>query len=133
MSRLISFVKQTNTDIVKVLRQESEVLVQIQNSFDSMLSARRQQGQREIEIACFFEELPLPMIGHVVPQHSATLPGYIGIGIHGNHRDIARFVSVNDPGFTAVCRELRRWMEQIGQDESVPKDVTIVRQRVLGV
>jgi hypothetical protein len=52
-------------------------------------------------------------MGQVVPQHSAVLPGYIPIGIHSNHMDMARFAAADDPGFLAVCGELRRWIRQL--------------------
>ena len=45
-----------------------------------------------------------------MPQDSATLPGYVPIGIHGNHMDMTKFVNFEDPGFKAVCGELRRWI-----------------------
>jgi pimeloyl-ACP methyl ester carboxylesterase len=64
-SRYIGVIKQTNTEIVAVLRRESELLARIQDSF---------------HITCFFEELPLPGVGQVVPQDSAILPGYIPSG-----------------------------------------------------
>lgn len=44
-----------------------------------------------------------------MPQDSAILPGYVPIGIHSNHMNMARFTNVEDPGFVAVCGELRRW------------------------
>ena len=47
----------------------------------------------------------------VVPRESAILPGYIPIGIHANHMDMTKFGSVEDPGFVAVCGELRRWVK----------------------
>jgi hypothetical protein len=50
-----------------------------------------------------------------VPQDSAILPGYIPIGIRGNHMDMTKFASVDDPGFLAVCGELRRWIKQLGK------------------
>lgn len=50
-----------------------------------------------------------------MPQDSAILPGYIPIGIHGNHMDMTKFASVDDPGFLAVCGELRRWIKQLGK------------------
>ncbi|KAK4118485.1 hypothetical protein N657DRAFT_583555 [Parathielavia appendiculata] len=113
LSRHIGLVKQTNTEIVAVLRRESEVLARIQDGFHTMVKARSREGQGQIDITCFFEELPLPGVG----QHSAILPGYIPIGIHSNHMDMARFVSANDPGFTAVCGELRRWIKEIDTSE----------------
>ena len=53
----------------------------------------------------------------VVPQDSAILPGYIPIGIHGNHRDMTKFVSIDDPGFVAVSGELGRWIRSIDAAE----------------
>ncbi|KAL2195759.1 hypothetical protein P885DRAFT_70379 [Corynascus similis CBS 632.67] len=100
VSRHIGLFKQTNTEIVA-------------DGFHTMVITRGDAGQGKIEITCFFEELPLRGIGQVVPQGSAILPGYIPIGIHSNHMDMARFVSTDDPGFTAVCGELRRWTKQI--------------------
>jgi hypothetical protein len=49
----------------------------------------------------------------VVPRYSATLPGYPAIGIHADHRDIARFDNVTDPGFVTVSNELQRWAREL--------------------
>ncbi|KAK1837152.1 Tetratricopeptide repeat-domain-containing protein [Podospora conica] len=113
LSRSFGLVKQTNSNIVKVLRRDSEVLARIQDSFHTMVMARSKQGLPPIEITCFYEELPLPGVGLVVPQDSAILPGYIPIGIRGNHSDMTKFTSADDPGFVAVCGELRRWIKAI--------------------
>ncbi len=44
------------------------------------------------------------------------LPGYTAIGIHSNHMNMAKFGSADDPGFQAVCGQLKRWMEDIKMD-----------------
>ncbi|KAB5511470.1 hypothetical protein GE09DRAFT_1270301, partial [Coniochaeta sp. 2T2.1] len=113
LARAIGVVKQTNAEIVAVLQSESEVLARIQDSFHTMVMARGRDGSGLIDICCFYEELPLPGLGQVVPQHSAILPGYIPIGIRSNHMDMARFAAEDDPGFVAVCGELRRWIRQL--------------------
>ncbi|KAM7208426.1 sesB-related regulatory, partial [Rhypophila decipiens] len=117
LSRSIGLVKQTNSNIVEVLRRDSEVLARIQDSFHTMIMARSKEGLPPIEITCFYEELPLPGVGFVVPKDSAILPGYIPIGIHGNHRDMAKFTGPDDPGFMAVCGELRRWIRDANAAE----------------
>ncbi|KAK4233072.1 hypothetical protein C8A03DRAFT_39245 [Achaetomium macrosporum] len=114
LSRSIGIIKQTNTQIVEVLKRDSEVLARIQDGFHTMVLARARGGQ-PIKISCFFEELPLPGIGQVVPQDSAILPGYVPIGIRRNHMDMTKFASVDDPGFLAVCGELRQWIKQLGK------------------
>jgi hypothetical protein len=68
LSRHIGLVKQTNTEIVAVLRRESEVLARIQEGFHTMVKARSREGQGQIDITCFFEELPLPGVGQVGPK-----------------------------------------------------------------
>ncbi|KAL6409280.1 hypothetical protein AUP68_05652 [Ilyonectria robusta] len=110
MSLSINVIKQTNSKIVEVLRRDSEVLARIQESFHTMVLARNKTKGYAIEITCFYEQLPLPRIGFVVPQDSATLPGYNQIGIHGNHKQMIKFSEAHDPGFMAICGELKRWV-----------------------
>ncbi|KAB5581159.1 hypothetical protein GE09DRAFT_1168377 [Coniochaeta sp. 2T2.1] len=105
LARAIGVVKQTNTEIVAVLQSESEVLARVQDSFHTMVIARSREGSGLINICCFYEELPLSGVGQVVPQHSAILPGYIPIGIHSNHMDMARFAAADDPGFVALTSD----------------------------
>ncbi|KAE8382644.1 Alpha/Beta hydrolase protein [Aspergillus bertholletiae] len=109
--RSISLVKQTNPEIVNVLKRESEVLARIQDGFHTMV---RSVGPPPIEVTCFYEEVPVLGVGLVVPQDSAVLPGYVPIGIHSNHMDMTKFASVDDPGFVAICGELRRWSKDTG-------------------
>jgi len=65
LAKSIGLIKQTNPQILQVLRSDSEVLARIQDSFHVMVRARNQEGIRPIEITCFYEELPLPGIGSV--------------------------------------------------------------------
>jgi hypothetical protein len=113
LAQLISPATRTNLRIVNVLRRDSEVLARIRNEFHSLLRCRRDDGDHEIEITCFYEELPLPAIGVVVPKHSAILPGYTAIGIHKDHREMVRFTGADDPGFISVLGELQRWTKEI--------------------
>lgn len=61
----IGYIKQTNTKIVQVLKQDSEVLARIQDSFHTMILSRTRDTTRTIQITCFYEELPLPGVGFV--------------------------------------------------------------------
>ncbi|KAI3316912.1 hypothetical protein HD806DRAFT_541795 [Xylariaceae sp. AK1471] len=118
LSRYTGIVKQTNSKIVEVLKQDSEVLARIQHDFHTMIRARNQEGLQPIEISCFYEELPLVGVGFVVPQDSAILPGYIPIGIHSNHMDMGKFTGIDDAGFTSICGELRQWIREISAHEN---------------
>lgn len=140
----VGLVKQTNPDILTVLKRDSEVLARIQDSFHTMIRARNQGGLPPIEITCFYEELPLRGFGvvslvvsiayplhanyapQVVPLESAILPGYVPIGIHQNHMDMTKFEREDDPGFTAVAGELRRWVKEL----SAPSEAGVARTAV---
>lgn len=65
LATAIGLLKQTNPQILTVLKNDSEVLARIQASFHTMIRSRTQDGLPSIEITCFFEELPLPGIGVV--------------------------------------------------------------------
>jgi hypothetical protein len=125
--------RQTNSEITGVLRQDSEELARIQHSFHLRLQLRPQLGLPAISITYFFEELPTPHLGvvskpitytssdkfqtcsyfsqQVVPKESATRPGCSNIGIHANHSNMTKFEDANDDGFLKVSGELRRYIE----------------------
>ncbi|KAF7510444.1 hypothetical protein GJ744_006723 [Endocarpon pusillum] len=113
LAKLIGLIKKTNPQILTVLETDSEVLARIQADFHTMIRARGNRCCQPIHITCFFEELPLPGIGEVVPMHSAILPAYVSIGIHSNHMDMTKFETEDDPGFISVTGELRRWVKEL--------------------
>jgi protein SERAC1 len=65
IAKAIGVLKQTNSEILAVLKSDSEVLERVQGCFHTMIRSRSQDGLPSIEITCFFEELPLPGIGTV--------------------------------------------------------------------
>jgi len=58
-------VKQTNSKIIEVPRRDSEVLARIQDGFHTMIKARGTESLPQIEISCFYKELPLLGVGLV--------------------------------------------------------------------
>ncbi|KAK0619672.1 hypothetical protein B0T14DRAFT_456077 [Immersiella caudata] len=111
--QIANTVKRINTDLLRVLEPESEVLARIQEEFHKMLRSRTEQGRPQLPITCFYEELPVKGVGEIVPKHSAILPAYNSIGIYANHMDMARFADEEDPGFESVSGELLRWVKTI--------------------
>jgi len=109
---LTDMFKKTNTELLKTLQPDSEVLARIQTEFHTMIRARADDGKRAIKISCFFEELPVRGAGLIVPMHSAILPSYTQIGIHSNHMDMTKFSSSDDPGYMSVSNELWRWTKE---------------------
>ena len=64
-SKHLGLIFPSNTDILDVLKTESEVLARIQSSFHTMIRARDQQALPPIRITCFFEELEVYPVGLV--------------------------------------------------------------------
>jgi protein SERAC1 len=65
LAKSIGYIKQTSHSIVQVLRQDSEVLARIQDSFHKIIKDSHKNELQPIEVTCFYEELPLPGVGLV--------------------------------------------------------------------
>ena len=65
---LVGVMKETNPEILGVLRQDSEVLARIQDAFHTMIIARHIDGLTPVNITCFYEELPVLGLGLVSPM-----------------------------------------------------------------
>ncbi|MCJ1264720.1 hypothetical protein MMC22_004595 [Lobaria immixta] len=78
-----------------------------------MIRARANDRDPAIAITCFYEQLPLPGIGEIVPKNSAILPAYTSVGIHDNHTGMTKFEFEDDPGFKSVSGELQRWVKEL--------------------
>lgn len=83
-SKIANILNSANSDIVAVLKPGSEVLARIQKIFHGIVRSRL-KGGRDLHMSCFYEELPVKVVGVVVPKDSAIIPGYDGYGIHANH------------------------------------------------
>lgn len=93
----LGVVKSVNWKLLEVLGSDNELLESIQDDFSRML-LQLGRAESRLEITCFFEELPLPVVGKFVSKDSAAMPGYNCMSIHANHRDMVQFSSINDRG-----------------------------------
>jgi hypothetical protein len=113
----LGFVKSINKSLLTILEADNQFLESIQIRFWSMVrELRESSSSRHLEVTCFFEALPLPIIGEVVSKASATLEGYSSFSIHANHKDMVRFTSAEDNGFKRLLGELIRWESQVGKE-----------------
>lgn len=110
----LGLIKSTNKSLLKILETDDQFLESIQVRFLAMIREQREAG-RQLEVACFFEELPLPAVGKVVSKESATFEGYDPITIHENHRDMVKFSSAEENGFKRLVGELAVWESEIGE------------------
>ncbi|KAG4256549.1 hypothetical protein FPRO03_14013 [Fusarium proliferatum] len=83
----LGIVKSTNKSLLKILETDDKYLQSVQDRFWSMVREQQKAG-RDLEVTCFFEELPLSGIGKVVSKDSATLESYNAISIHANHSNM---------------------------------------------
>ena len=104
----LGVVKSTNASLLDILKTNSQLLESTQERFWSMVRELR-EGGRQFEVTCFYEELPMPVIGQIVPRTSATMEGYTAISIHANHRDMVKFSSIEETGYKRLLGELTRW------------------------
>ncbi|KAK7570364.1 hypothetical protein V3481_019544 [Fusarium oxysporum f. sp. vasinfectum] len=112
-AKALGLVKSTNRSLLEVLETNNQYLESIHVRFLSMMREQREAG-RQLEVACFFEELPLSTVGKVVSKESATFEGYDPITIHANHADMVKFGSTEETGFKRVVGELTAWKSEIG-------------------
>lgn len=116
-----------NTSLLSVLHTRSEVLSRIQEDFLSMLRRLGQAG-RHLQVTCFYETLPMPIVGQIVPEESARLPGYNSIPLHANHRDLVRYKAATDHGFKNLLGELSRWVAQPQNSTTDLQSLVLVNQ-----
>ena len=108
----LGIIKSTNQSLLQILQSNDQFLESIHTGFLSMIRDLQRQG-RQLEVTCFYEELPLPVVGKVVSKDSATFAGYNPISIHANHRDMVKFANADDNGFKRLLGELTRWQSEI--------------------
>ncbi|KAJ4176009.1 hypothetical protein NW767_015586 [Fusarium falciforme] len=108
----LGVVKSTNKSLLKILETDDKYLQSVQDRFWSMVREQQKAGW-DLEVTCFFEELPLSGVGKVVSKNSATLESYNAISIHANHSNMVKFSSEDDNGFKRLLGELSRWESQI--------------------
>jgi hypothetical protein len=65
LTRLFKAPRQTDSQIVQVLKPGSEMLANLEQEFHTMLDDRIRNQKRTMEIFCFYEELPVTGIGKV--------------------------------------------------------------------
>ncbi|KAK3896424.1 hypothetical protein C8A05DRAFT_40045, partial [Staphylotrichum tortipilum] len=111
----VGLAKSVNKSLLGILETDDQLLESTQVEFWSMVRGLR-EGGRGFEVTCFFEELPLSVVGKVVvSKDSATLEGYASFSIHANHSDMVKFASAEENGLKRLLDELR-WAMVIDAD-----------------
>lgn len=103
---LLNHVRQVNRRTLSVLKTDSEVLHILEEQFQRQLAHRF----RSIKICCFYEALPIHVVGVIVSEQSAVLPAYTSCPIDADHIGMTKFAGPNDGGFLLVKGQLDDWI-----------------------
>ena len=111
LAKYVQTIRTVNRDIVRALTKKSEVLAIVEQDFQQLLL--KPEHINKTRIFCFYEEVPLPVVGKIVPEESAILEQYSNASIHANHMDMAKFDGETDVGYLAVCGVLKDWIDKL--------------------
>ncbi|KAL9082519.1 MAG: hypothetical protein Q9165_008868 [Trypethelium subeluteriae] len=111
LASVLGYVKQDNAELVKRLNKEEPRLALLQERFVNFLETRKEANQ-PISVTCFYEELPVPVLGTIVPVPSAQMDPYPAIGIHADHINMTKFGGDDSAGYVKTLSELRRFVER---------------------
>lgn len=124
LARLIGRFWTTNKATLSVLKQKSEVLKGVEEVFQRQLTA--DGSLNHVKIFCFYETVPVDVVGFVVPEESATILPYPNCGIDANHMNMTKFTSLNDAGFISIRGVLADWiqrgMQQLIRETNAPSN-----------
>lgn len=112
MLKILRLFQHVNDRIVSVLQQHSDVLRSVEDRFQKEL-IHAEGRLKNIRITCFYEAVPMPNLGYIVPEDSATLAGHTNQSLDADHRDMTKFrYGVDDPGFKKVKGQLLDCIER---------------------
>lgn len=114
-----------NKTLLEHLKKDSHQLKILGEEFPQWLNNRRHAEERKVRVMCFFEEFPVPGVGHVVTRESARIAGYEAVSLPGDHRGICKFDNFQDPKYKTVLNTLRTWVDEI-KAESKSKEIVDV-------
>ena len=110
-----ALLQKPNIQILRGLEVNSEILERIARSFGQVLASGR------LKVHSFREEL-VTKGAKIVEDFSSTI-GYLNEtrgSLHANHRDIAKFSSLDDVKFQRVASVLQRWSKEIRESQTMP-------------
>ncbi|KAK8140124.1 hypothetical protein PG984_000190 [Apiospora sp. TS-2023a] len=120
-TKMAKLVSNTNTPLLEVLREKSEMLKEITEYFESRLIKRRSKPGSEIHVTCYYEELTYGnFVDRIVPRRSAIISWAPYYSLYANHVDMTKFENENDPNFVNVVGELERWSDPFRPASEAP-------------
>lgn len=122
ISKLSNLLRKSNSEIVGVLQPGSEMLAAVQQEFHTMLDDRGRNNGKYISIYCFYEEVPYPGLGEIVPKQSAILTAHPNNSIHATHTEMTKFKTAKDAGYVRVHDQLWLWYNMVEESQDAWKE-----------
>jgi hypothetical protein len=109
VARLLDRIWRTNKKLLSALKKRSEVFKVVEEVFQRQLAANG--ALKHVKIFCFYETVPIDVVGFVVPEESAMMLPHPSCGIDANHMDMTKFTGSNDAGFINLRGVLHEWIK----------------------
>ncbi|KAL9595413.1 MAG: hypothetical protein Q9219_006456 [cf. Caloplaca sp. 3 TL-2023] len=120
--RLADLLFDTNKDLLKDIRQNSDQLRTISEGFPEWLREREGETESRVEVIFFVEELATRNLGKIVTDESAHIKGYKLLTIRADHENMCKFGGEHDDNYRIVRDVLRRWVKELKESlEEVKK------------
>lgn len=111
--------KPTQRDSLALLENKSKKLVDINQKFAKFLKERDlARDKSRLQIACFFEGIPVTGTTLVVPKESATWLGVDPLSIDANHMNMCRFDFPDREGFSKISGKLIQWIQEYEENKT---------------
>lgn len=110
---LLTYIMRTQPDSLETLKKKSKKLIDINIKFAKFLKERDlAHDMPRLQMACFFESIPVVGKTLVVPKDSATWLGVDPLSIDANHMNMCQFDDPSREGFQKVSGKLVQWIEE---------------------
>ncbi|PCH01344.1 Hypothetical protein PENO1_043470 [Penicillium occitanis (nom. inval.)] len=96
----LAIFRQSNEQLLRALRDDSHILEEQRDNFITI--------SKDMPVVCFYEEIPIPGLGLIVPKESAVYDGFSvsQVGISANHMDMVKFNCIKDVGYQRILGEI---------------------------
>lgn len=109
LAKGMKIVHTANRDMVGALHSGSNNVQLAGNEFQSML----RRGDLSLKVFCFYEAKNMnDIVGKIVEEHLAVLPGYDNCSINADHYNMTKFAGHSDGGYGLVRSIVTGWLHE---------------------
>jgi pimeloyl-ACP methyl ester carboxylesterase len=116
VSRLVNCVRSSNTQLLEDLKRNAGKLCDLANDFHTEVKERSQE--KPMRLHYFFEAKRVLVVGKIVEEYSATVPGYPRGSIDADHMEMTKFDSAKSSDYAQKVIVVMK--EMIARDKADP-------------